>query len=525
MDQIKIAEKNQTMSLLDDSFLQYIPLNSPGLVAVIRKTDWKFVFVNKAFEYYLDYTNDDIAKNDYYFLDLIEGYQYDRFKNQMLDIEENIPARSHYLIYPVKSKTGRQGNYYLYASLIEEVDAVHGKLYYLLMFPDLSKWGMPFTSFNSKELFLEQFDKEDFGTFERNLSVNTVFWSPGIYRIFEVEDDVSEVDTRFAMSFIHPGDRQRINEITAQTLREGSRLNVELKIITAKQNIKIIHCLAKVMKNIHGVPVLLTGSVRDITEQRSIEENLRNKVEELHHSNRELAEFAYVASHDLQEPLRKITTFSDRLSEKYKDVLTGDGAMYLARMTASAENMRVLINDLLEFSRISKNTLPYETTDLNRVLQDVTTDLELIIEETSTTMTSDTLPVIEAVASQMKQLLTNIINNAIKFHKEGIPPVIRIESEELGVEEKKEFELELFSPYYRVQISDNGIGFESEYATRIFQVFQRLHGKSEYPGSGIGLAICKKIIEYHHGVIFAENIPGTGARFTFIIPGYQQRIK
>ena len=274
-----------------------------------------------------------------------------------------------------------------------------------------------------------------------------------------------------------------------------------------------------------GKPVKFAGSIRDITSQRSIEDELRNKVEQLNHSNRELEEFAYVASHDMQEPLRKITTFSDRLSEKYKDVLTGEGLMYLSRMIASAENMRTLINDLLDFSRITKTEQPFEPVKLDFVLRQVKTELELTIEETGTMIHSGSLPVVDAISSQMKQLFTNLIGNAIKFHKPGIAPVITIESMVLDEKDKRDFELPSNYVYYKIMISDNGIGFEEEYTSRIFQVFQRLHGKSEYPGSGIGLAICKKILEYHNGVIFAQNIPQIGARFTFVLPQRQQKIK
>ncbi len=305
-------------------------------------------------------------------------------------------------------------------------------------------------------------------------------------------------------------------------METGEDLNIEFKIITAKKNIKTIHCLGRTIKNNDGVPVKFAGSLRDITAQRGIEEDLKSKVEQLYESNRELEDFAYVASHDLQEPLRKITTFSDRLSEKYKDVLSGDGAMYLSRMIAAAENMRALISDLLEFSRITKTGQVFETVSLDAVLLQVKTDLELVIEETSTVINSHPLPEVEAISSQMIQLFTNIISNAIKFHKPGVVPVLAIEASTLTNAEKLDYELTGNSVYYKVQFTDNGIGFEDEYATRIFQVFQRLHGKSEYPGSGIGLAICKKIIEHHHGIIYAQNIDGIGARFTFILPKQQK---
>jgi light-regulated signal transduction histidine kinase (bacteriophytochrome) len=227
----------------------------------------------------------------------------------------------------------------------------------------------------------------------------------------------------------------------------------------------------------------------------------------------------------MQEPLRKITTFSDRLSEKYKAVLTGDGSMYLSRMTAAAENMRILINDLLEFSRISKTKLPFRNIDLNAVVQDVKSDLEVALEESGAVINSQRLPELEGIETQMKQLFTNILGNAVKFRKAGVAPVINIDAALLSRDESIKYELAPGITYYKIQVTDNGIGFEAEYATRIFQVFQRLHGKSEYPGTGIGLAICKKIVEYHQGLIYAESLPDAGARFVLVIPQNQPQQK
>lgn len=508
-------------SLTDDIYNRYTPMSSPGLVAIIRLRDWKILFVNSSFSHYLQYNNEDIAANGLYFSDLFESYQHDRLSNQLAHIKDDIASRSQYLIYPLKNKSGKISNYYLYASPVTEGTSDQEAAYYVLMFPDLSRWGMPFTSFDSKELFLEQFESEDFGTFERSFNADKVFWSAGLYRIFEVDEQLKEIDTKYAMSFIHPDDVTIVKDTLKAALESNSDVNIELRIVTPTKKVKIIHCLARMVKDKNGQPRLFTGSIRDITDQRQIESDLKNKVEELNHSNKELEEFAYVASHDMQEPLRKITTFGDRLMEKYKDVLTGDGAMYLSRMNASAENMRNLINDLLDFSRITKTTLPYERVHLNKVLQQVLTDLELTIEETGTVIHTDPLPEIDAVPSQMKQLLTNIINNAIKFHKDDVAPVIAINASIAVNKDIEKAGLNQNSTYYKIEITDNGIGFEDEYANRIFQVFQRLHGKSEYPGSGIGLAICKKILEYHHGIIYAENIPNAGARFTFIIPQNQ----
>jgi len=516
------SSDQENSPLLDMDTLQLLTANNPAIVAVVRSPDLKIFYVNSAFEYYLGFSNDDLNGRGLSFSDLIEDYQIEHLKNQLSLVNESIHARSGYVIYRLKRKDGKIFPFYLYAGPFHYPNDRYGTLYYIHLHPDLSKWGMPFTSFDSKELFLEQFNSVDFGTFEWIMNVDKVFWSEGVYHIYEVEENIHEISNRFTSDFIHPDDKARVIRETKISLETGSDLNTEFKIVTAKKNIKIIHCLGRTIKNSDGLPVKFAGSVRDITEQKHIEEDLKSKVEQLYESNRELEDFAYVASHDLQEPLRKITTFSDRLSEKYKDVLSGDGAMYLSRMIAAAENMRSLISDLLEFSRITKTGQVFETVSLDAILRQAQTDLELVIEETGTIINSQPLPEVEAISSQMTQLFTNIISNAIKFHKPGIVPVLTIEASTLTNAEKLDYELTGNTPYCKIQFTDNGIGFEEEYATRIFQVFQRLHGKSEYPGSGIGLAICKKIIEHHHGIIYAQNIDGIGARFVFILPIQQK---
>lgn len=524
MNEPNAAIKPLNGSLLPDAFIHHLPQYNPGLMAIIRVPDLKLFFINNSFEHYLGYSNDDVVAG-LSFRDLIEDHQYDHLVNQLKAAKDSIEARSSYVIYQLRNKDNTPKPFYIYSAPVTELEETHGELHYLLMHPDLSKWGMPFTSFDSKDMFLEQFKSEYFGTFEWVLEVDRIFCSPGIYQIYEIDPNKQDISNFFAQEFIHPNDRERVREETKLALSANAELNIEYRITTGRQHVKLLHCLARAIINSKGKPIKFAGSVRDITEQRQIEENLKNKVTELNQSNKELEEFAYVASHDMQEPLRKITTFCDRLSDKYKDVLTGDGTMYLSRIIASAENMRSLINDLLEFSRVSITEQPFEHTDLNDVLKQVKNDLELTIEDTGTTITSGKLPVVEAIESQMKQLFTNIINNAIKFHKHGTKPVITIHAETLHEQERVKYELSPNTAYYKITIADNGIGFEEEYATRIFQVFQRLHGKSEYPGSGIGLAICKKIVEYHRGVIFADSIIGQGARFMFIVPKHRHKYK
>ena len=231
-----------------------------------------------------------------------------------------------------------------------------------------------------------------------------------------------------------------------------------------------------------------------------------------------MEEFAYIASHDLQEPLRKISTFSSLLSEKLGGEIREDANLFLKRIIASADSMRTLIDHLLEFSRITRTNEPFRPTSLSFVLQEVRNELELKIEETGASIEASALPTIQASVMQMKQLFSNILGNAIKFRKPDVPPVIRIGHAELSTSEKREYGLKAEKRYFIIKVSDNGIGFDEAYASRIFQIFQRLHGKTEYPGSGIGLAICKRIADNHHGLIFAESAGNQGACFTVILP-------
>ena len=195
--------------------------------------------------------------------------------------------------------------------------------------------------------------------------------------------------------------------------------------------------------------------------------------------------------------------------------------MYLDRMMVSAENMRMLIHNLLEFSRVTRHNEPFSTVGLDFVLRQVKNDLELVIEETGTKIEAGKLPEVDGSLSQLAQLFTNIIGNAIKFRKENGSPLIRVTAEKANADELVTHDLPANTAYHKISIADNGIGFEPEYAEKIFQIFQRLHGKSEYPGSGIGLAICKRIADNHKGAIYAESKEGEGAIFVILLPAQQ----
>lgn len=241
----------------------------------------------------------------------------------------------------------------------------------------------------------------------------------------------------------------------------------------------------------------------------------------LQQSNAELAQFAYIASHDLQEPLRKISTFAqmlelslDQVSETTKD--------YLNKISSSTSRMSKLINDVLAYSQLGQKNQLYEMIDLTQIVKGVVTDYELLIEQKRATISYSNLPTVQAISLQMTQLFGNLLSNALKYSSKTQKPVITISATLLTTELAASFFiLKTNSTYFQIDFKDNGIGFKQEYADRIFNIFQRLHGKTEFAGTGIGLAMCKKIVENHHGYIFASGAPDAGATFTILLPVIQ----
>jgi PAS domain S-box-containing protein len=252
-----------------------------------------------------------------------------------------------------------------------------------------------------------------------------------------------------------------------------------------------------------------------LAQAQLLEDESRQR-QELARSNAELQDFAYIASHDLQEPLRKIQAFGNRLQAQFSATLGDRGQDYLERMHNAAERMQALINDLLSLSQVTTKAQPFAIVNLEQITREVLSDLELAIERTGGRVEVGALPTIEADPLQIRQLIQNLISNALKFHRAGVPPLIKISSQlfdvEQGVVEK------LVVTHCQITIEDNGIGFDEKYLDRIFNVFQRLHNRSEYEGTGMGLAICRKVAERHGGTITAISNPGQGATFVVTLP-------
>ncbi|MBB6048729.1 PAS domain-containing sensor histidine kinase [Armatimonas rosea] len=315
-------------------------------------------------------------------------------------------------------------------------------------------------------------------------------------------------------SLMHPEDRRMLQRefrrLRSSTLDET--LEFECRLQAASGAWRWYHSRYTVFqRNHHGRPDQILGAAVDVTERKEAEEALQSLTSELQRSNKALQEFASIASHDLKEPLRKIQAFGGRLKSKEAQNLSTDGQDYLARMLSAAERMQVLIDDLLAYSRVTSKAQPFVAVNLNNIAYDVVSDLEARVLQSGGRVRLEPLPELEADPLQMRQLLQNLIGNALKFARPGVAPEVVVWAESAGK-----------PGFTKIFVSDNGIGFAPEYTERIFEVFERLHGHGTYEGTGMGLAISRRIVERHGGTIQATSTPGEGALFTIEIPLFQK---
>jgi signal transduction histidine kinase len=269
---------------------------------------------------------------------------------------------------------------------------------------------------------------------------------------------------------------------------------------------KIMLLNARLVSHGPDTPRIILLAIEDVTKLRETDARLAEQRQELQRSNAALDEYASITSHDLQEPMRKILSYGDLLSSSAGAALEGESRLHLQRMLNAAGRMRTLINDLLVYSQVSTRVSEFVPTDLGMIARDVIVDLDIAISEAGGRVELDTLPTIDADALQMRQLFQNLIGNAIKYRKPDVPPVVRITS--TGMD----------GPMSAISVTDNGIGFRQDNAEKIFKMFERLHNRAQYGGSGIGLAICRRIVERHAGTISDSSAVGQGATFTVSLP-------
>ncbi|HTI93509.1 MAG TPA: CheR family methyltransferase [Puia sp.] len=362
---------------------------------------------------------------------------------------------------------------------------------------------------------------------DKDMKVRTA--NPSFYKKFGVR----EADTE-GRSFFSLGNGQwdlpALHSMLHDALSVNNRImdfEIRLAVEGAGERIMVLNASRIVQQDANDLLILL--AIEDVTEIRYREQDLEKNVKErtrsleqanlaLKHSNESLAQYATVASHDLQEPLRKIRTFAHILNQRHGGQIEGEARDLLQKIDLSAERMSALVQDVLNFAKVlDANT--FESVDLNAILTTVIGDFELLIKEKSAVINIDPLPVIRAVPLQMDQLFQNLLGNALKFAKPGRPPVIHITAGTLAPEKiTKKAVLDGDGPYVEIFVQDNGIGFDQRFAKQVFQVFQRLNPKEDFEGTGIGLALCHRIIAYHHGEITVESKKDEGTRFRIVLP-------
>lgn len=333
-------------------------------------------------------------------------------------------------------------------------------------------------------------------------------------------------------AIIHPDDIKTWNQRWEDAVKQKADFSVEMRLRDRENNFRWFLHRTRIQKGEDGKSSIFVGTSTDINEQKMAAEIMEQRVEErtealrraneeLEGSNAELQQYAFVASHDLKEPLRKIHMFSNMLKDRYKDSMEDRAIDYLSRIISSSSRMTNLIDDLLRFSRLSKVNF-FEEVNLNTIIKEILSDLEVLIQEKNARVTVSIMPPIEAVPGQLRQVFQNLLSNAFKFSRKDVQPIINISAKRIK-EKKFDSQTDPDGAFLCISIQDNGIGFDEKYLDKIFVLFQRLHTKDQYEGTGIGLAVTRKIIDKHNGLITAESREKEGATFSIILPVKQEQ--
>jgi len=395
-------------------------------------------------------------------------------------------------------------------------------IFIILSYRQISKDIKRLKIFNKKLLISSRLMAESeiigkFSTWQWDLDVNKIDYSDNQYRLLGFKPNAFVPEKESFLNFVHPDDKDAVAKSMEGIINNKQLPFIYYKIILPTNEIRYFKSTGKLLTDQQGSQILL-GINFDITDEHLLNIELQERNRELEKSNQELASFNHVASHDLQEPLRKIQTFISRVSDADKAVLSDSAKDYISKIEVSAKRMRVLIDDLLLFSRTNTTKKEFIKSNLNELLENAKSELTEIIDEKKATITVSKLPKLDVIPYQIEQLFINLIGNSLKYSQPDIRPEINIVTEKVSAKDYPDLLEQNSKKFYKITFSDNGMGFDPQFKETIFILFQRLHSKTDYPGTGIGLAICKKIVENHKGHITADSILGKGSVFTVFLP-------
>lgn len=391
---------------------------------------------------------------------------------------------------------------------------------FVVTFSDITSQKFQRLLIEERELLLKDAENlANMGSWKWRQSDDSIVWSDGLFKILGKKQGEYQPSWSSFMENVHVEDVTALQHFLDDSKTKSNAVKMEYRIELAGQ-IRYLSILSKPVVQDESKFRDILGTVIDITERKIYENQLKQYTAELKRSNEDLEQFAYIASHDLQEPLRKIRAFGDRLGAKYQQQLEGVGADYIVRMQSAAARMQLLIEDLLSFSRVSRNVSAFERLSMKELFEEVIDDLDALVKRKEATVTIHSAPNVTGERIQIKRLFQNLISNAIKFSKPHERPVVDVSGRIVkSLEIFEEFGVSLpDADYVRFSLQDNGIGFDEKYLEKIFNIFQRLHGRNEYEGTGIGLSICRKIVLNHKGFITARSKENVGSDFIVILP-------
>jgi PAS domain S-box-containing protein len=495
----ELLKVNNELSLSHKRFFNFFK-SSPVPTNIIRIRDGHYIHVNNAFLKLFSLTREQVIGKTSKDWNIIAPEK----RKNLLDHVRQKGYNLQDMEVTLHSTTGKRIDILTSTQTIE----INGEPHMLNTLVDITERKAIEEEISKSRKLLNDAQKlSKTGSWEFNLKSGDLFWSDELYHIFEVEETPAEKLFEVCRQKIHPDDISNLDDAINLANEVGVAAVYEHRIIMRDGSIRHLLGLGEIIKDEEGKPIWLRGTTQDITERKEFEEKLRQNNIQLDQKNKELEQFAFIASHDLQEPLRTISSFTELLTEEYASKFDSNANTYIRFIAQSATRMRDLITGLLEYSRLG-NKIVLEQTDCNEILKHALENLHVSIKESGAIIKFEALPVLNAYPIELELLFQNLIGNGIKFRKKETTPEIYIKAV------KNEFD-------WQFSFADNGIGIDQKHFEKIFLLFQRLHSRDNYDGSGIGLSHCKKIVELHNGKIWVESKAGEGSVFYFTIPDSQ----